>query len=205
MVPATPLRSASVMDTDSEADRREAKGRPVSLLRHLPTGHRQLSSGDEMESKHHKPNEIIAKLRQFEILMVQGKTVAEGARAIGVTMATYYRWRAKYGGLKLNQVRQLPFDNSAVEPGAENTVFDSTSITSSKRIPAAAFAVLVDRTLRTLRNWDEAGLTHPEMRGNRRYYGADDLAAVLASDRGRKGAREGSIIKYLGVNWDNDT
>ena len=33
--------------------------------------------------------------------------MAEGARAIGVTEATYYRWRSEYGGLKLDQVRRL--------------------------------------------------------------------------------------------------
>jgi putative transposase len=60
-----------------------------------------------MASKHHKPEEIVAKLRQVEVLTGQGRTVAEGARAIGVTEATYYRWRAEYGGLKLDQVRRL--------------------------------------------------------------------------------------------------
>ena len=60
-----------------------------------------------MASKHHKPEEIVAKLRQVEVLVGQGKTVAEGTRAIGVTEATYYRWRAEYGGLKLDQVRRL--------------------------------------------------------------------------------------------------
>ena len=60
-----------------------------------------------MASKHHKPEEIVAKLRQVEVLVGQGKTVAEGARAIGVTEATYYRWRSEYGGLKLDQVRRL--------------------------------------------------------------------------------------------------
>ena len=60
-----------------------------------------------MASKHHKPEEIVAKLRQVEVLVGQGKTVAEGARAIGVTEATYYRWRAEYGGLKLDQVKRL--------------------------------------------------------------------------------------------------
>ena len=58
-------------------------------------------------AKQHKPEEIVAKLRQVEVLVGQGKTVAEGARAIGVTEATYYRWRAEYGGLKLDQVRRL--------------------------------------------------------------------------------------------------
>jgi putative transposase len=59
-----------------------------------------------MASKHHKPEEIVAKLRQVEVLMGQGKTVAEAVRAIGVTEGTYYRWRAEYGGLKLDQVCQ---------------------------------------------------------------------------------------------------
>ena len=58
-------------------------------------------------AKQHKPEEIVAKLRQVEVLVGQGKTVADGARAIGVTEATYYRWRAEYGGLKLDQVRRL--------------------------------------------------------------------------------------------------
>ena len=60
-----------------------------------------------MASKHHKPEEIVAKLRQVEVLVGQGKAVAEAIRAIAVTEATYYRWRAEYGGLKLDQVRRL--------------------------------------------------------------------------------------------------
>jgi len=60
-----------------------------------------------MAIKHHKPDEIVAKLRQVEVLIGQGKTVVEGARAIGVTEATYHRWRAEYGGLELDQVKQL--------------------------------------------------------------------------------------------------
>ena len=38
-----------------------------------------------MARKHHKPEEIVAKLRQVEVLVGQGKPVAEGVRAIGVT------------------------------------------------------------------------------------------------------------------------
>ena len=60
-----------------------------------------------MARKQHKPEEIVVKLRQVEVLVGQSKTVAEGARAIGVTEATYYRWRSEYGGLKLDQVRRL--------------------------------------------------------------------------------------------------
>ena len=57
--------------------------------------------------KAHTPEEIVAKLRQAEVLVGQGKTVAEAVRAIGVTEPTYYRWRTEFGGLKLDQVRRL--------------------------------------------------------------------------------------------------
>ena len=60
-----------------------------------------------MASKHHKPEEIVGKLRQVEVLVGQGKPVAEAVRAIGVTEPTYHCWRAEHGGLKLDQVRRL--------------------------------------------------------------------------------------------------
>jgi transposase-like protein len=41
------------------------------------------------------------------VLAAQGKAVAEAVRAIGVTEQTYYRWRAEFGGLKLDQVKRL--------------------------------------------------------------------------------------------------
>ena len=57
--------------------------------------------------KAHTPEEIVAKLRQVEVLAAQGKAAAEAVRSIGVTEQTYYRWRAEFGGLKLDQVRRL--------------------------------------------------------------------------------------------------
>ena len=57
--------------------------------------------------KAHTPEEIVGKLRQIEVLTGQGKAVVEAVRTIGVTEATYYRWRAEYGGLKLDQVKRL--------------------------------------------------------------------------------------------------
>ena len=58
-------------------------------------------------SKRHKPEEIVTKLRQVEVLTAQGRTVAEAIRSIGVTEVTFYRWRQEYGGLKGDQVRRL--------------------------------------------------------------------------------------------------
>jgi putative transposase len=63
----------------------------------------------------HSPEEIVAKLRQVEVLSGQGTPVADAIRTIGVTETTYYRWRQELGGLKLDQVRRLK------ELEAENT------------------------------------------------------------------------------------
>ena len=60
-----------------------------------------------MSKKRHKPEEIVSKLRQVDVLTSQGKTVAEAIRSIGVTEVTYYRWRQEYGGLKSDQVKRL--------------------------------------------------------------------------------------------------
>lgn len=60
-----------------------------------------------MAGKRLTSEEIVARLRQVEVLSSQGKTVAEAVRAIGVTEVTYYRWRKEYGGLKGDQVKRL--------------------------------------------------------------------------------------------------
>jgi transposase-like protein len=60
-----------------------------------------------MAGKRNTPEQIVARLRQVEVLTGQGKSVAEAVRAIGVTEPTYYRWRSEYGGLKLDQVKRL--------------------------------------------------------------------------------------------------
>ena len=60
-----------------------------------------------MARKRHKPEEIVAKLRQADVLISQGKSVADAVRAIGVTEVTYYRWRQEFGGLKTDQVKRM--------------------------------------------------------------------------------------------------
>lgn len=57
--------------------------------------------------KRHTPEEIIAKLRQVEVMTGQGTSMADAIRSIGVTEVTYYRWRSEYGGMKLDQVKRL--------------------------------------------------------------------------------------------------
>ena len=60
-----------------------------------------------MGRKRHTAEEIVAKLRQVEVLTAQGQPVVDAIRTIGVTEVTYYRWRNEYGGLKGDQVKRL--------------------------------------------------------------------------------------------------
>ena len=60
-----------------------------------------------MPKKRHKPEEIVAKLRQVDVLVSQGQSVADAIRSIGVTEVSYYRWRREFGGLKTDQVRRM--------------------------------------------------------------------------------------------------
>ena len=60
-----------------------------------------------MPSKKHKPEEIIGKLREAEIVLAQGGVVSDTCRRIGVTEQTYYRWRKEYGGMKMDQARRM--------------------------------------------------------------------------------------------------
>ncbi len=60
-----------------------------------------------MSRKRHKPEEIASKLRQVDVLVSQGQSVADAIRSIGVTEVTYYRWRQEFGGLKSDQVRRM--------------------------------------------------------------------------------------------------
>jgi transposase-like protein len=60
-----------------------------------------------MPSKRHKPEEIVAKLRQVDVMMAQGHSVADAVRSIGVSDVTYHRWRSEFGGLGSDQVRRM--------------------------------------------------------------------------------------------------
>jgi putative transposase len=55
----------------------------------------------------HKPEEIVAKLRQVDVLASQGVPIADAVHSIGVTEVTYYWWRREYGRLKSDQVKHL--------------------------------------------------------------------------------------------------
>ncbi|SHF01989.1 Transposase [Ruegeria intermedia] len=60
-----------------------------------------------MANKRPKPEEIVSKLRQVEVLMGQGMSRLDAIRQIGVVEQTYYRWRKKYGRMGVDQLKEL--------------------------------------------------------------------------------------------------
>ena len=58
-------------------------------------------------NKRPQPEEIVSKLRQFEVLMGQGMARLDAIRQIGVVEQTYYRWRKQYGGMGVDQLKEL--------------------------------------------------------------------------------------------------
>ena len=60
-----------------------------------------------MPRKTYRPEEIIAKLRQAEVLLGEGKKVPEVVKTLGIHEVTYYRWRKEYGGFKVSQAKRL--------------------------------------------------------------------------------------------------
>jgi transposase-like protein len=87
-------------------------------------------------SKRHKPEEIVTKLRQVDVLTSQGQSVADAVRAIGVTEVTYYRWRQEYGGLKSGQVRrmkELELENQRLRKAVADLTLDKQILAEAAR------------------------------------------------------------------------
>jgi transposase-like protein len=89
-----------------------------------------------MPRKHHKPEEIVAKLRQVDVSVSQGKSVADSIRAIGVTEVTYYRWRQEYGGLRSDQVKRmkdLEAENTRLRRAVSDLTLDKMILAEAAR------------------------------------------------------------------------
>jgi putative transposase len=89
-----------------------------------------------MGRKRHKPEEIVAKLRQVEVLSSQGQSMAEAIRSIGVTEVTYYRWRQEFGGLKSDQVKRLKAleaENSRLRRAVSDLTLDKLILQEASR------------------------------------------------------------------------
>ena len=73
--------------------------------------------------KRYTGNQIVAKLRQADVLIGKGKTVPEVCREIDVSQQTYYRWRQKYGGMSpemIKELRELQKENARLRSRRES-------------------------------------------------------------------------------------
>jgi putative transposase len=89
-----------------------------------------------MARKRHKPEEIVAKLRQVDVLTGQGKSIAEAVKTIAVTETTYFRWRAEYGGMKNEQVKRLKaleLENTRLRRVVSDLTLDKLILTEAAR------------------------------------------------------------------------
>ena len=89
-----------------------------------------------MPRKRYKPEEIVAKLRQVDVLTAQGQSIAEAVRTIAVTETTYFRWRAEYGGLKSDQVKRLKdleLENARLRRAVSDLTLDKLILAEAAR------------------------------------------------------------------------
>ena len=80
-----------------------------------------------MPRRKHSPEQILGKLREVEIALAKGETVAQAVRQIGVTEQTYYRWRNEYGGLSIDQakkLKQLEQENARLKKAVADLTLD---------------------------------------------------------------------------------
>jgi putative transposase len=97
------------------------------------------TEGVDMAGKRSTPEQIVAKLRQVEVLTAQGKLVAEAVRAIGISEPSYYRWRAEYGGLELDQVKrlkQLEAENARLRRAVADLTLEKVILKGAGHCPA---------------------------------------------------------------------
>ncbi len=89
-----------------------------------------------MARKRYKPEEIVAKLRQVDVLVSQGQSVVDAVRSIGVTDVTYYRWRSEFGGLKTDQVKRmkdLELENQRLRTAVSDLTLDKLILSEAAK------------------------------------------------------------------------
>jgi len=89
-----------------------------------------------MAGRRDKPEEIVSKLRQVEVLQGQGMPVAQAVRQIGVTEQTYYRWRKQYGGLirdQLRRLKELEVENQRLRRAVSDLTLDKLLLNEAAR------------------------------------------------------------------------
>ena len=89
-----------------------------------------------MRKKRYRPEEIISKLREADILLGQGHTVAQVIKSIEISDVTYYRWRKEYGGMNTSQakkLRELEKENARLRRAVSDLTLDKLILKEAAR------------------------------------------------------------------------
>ena len=89
-----------------------------------------------MARKRLQPEEIILKLREVEIQQGKGLDLIAACRNVGITDATYYRWRKRYGGMQIDQAKrykEMERENSRLKKIVANLSLDNEILKEAAR------------------------------------------------------------------------
>jgi putative transposase len=89
-----------------------------------------------MGRKRHTIESIVAKLREADVLLAKGQTLLEVVRQMGISDATYYKWRKEYGGLQIDQAkryRQLEQENQRLRKVVADLTIDNSILKEASR------------------------------------------------------------------------
>ena len=89
-----------------------------------------------MGTKRHKPEEIVTKLRQVDVLVGQGMSRADAIRQVSITEQTYYRWRKQYGGMgtdQLKELKKLQKENERLRKAVSDLTLDKQILAEAAR------------------------------------------------------------------------
>ncbi len=89
-----------------------------------------------MAAKRHKPEEIVSKLRQVEVLVGQGMARIDAIREVRITEQTFYRWRKQYGGMgaaQLKELKRLQKENERLRRAVSDLTLDKLILAEAAR------------------------------------------------------------------------
>ena len=89
-----------------------------------------------MGIKRHRPEEIVTKLRQVEVLVGQGMSRIDAIREVQITEQTFYRWRKQYGGMgtvQLRELKRLHKENERLRRAVSDLTLDKLILSEAAR------------------------------------------------------------------------
>lgn len=89
-----------------------------------------------MAGKREKPEDIVLKLRQVEVLQGQGLSIGDAVRQVGITQQSYYRWRRRYGGMsrdQLKRLKELETENQRLRRAVSDLTLDKMILSEAAR------------------------------------------------------------------------